>query len=215
MTTAGFGSALRIAATAESKSAQFVSLAYVDGTAAECPGSTWRSVASSQWPSSRTAKSRCMRYWLFKSEPDAYSFEQLREDRVTPWSGVRSFQARNNMMEMRIGDLGLFYHSSIAEPAAVGIVRVVKEAYPDFTAWEKGGEYYDPRSTRNKPMWQMVDVEYVEPLARTVTLSQMRAEPRLVGMELLKKGQRLSVQPVTPHEWKIVLELAARVPEIA
>jgi predicted RNA-binding protein with PUA-like domain len=151
-----------------------------------------------------------MRYWLFKSEPHAYGFEQLQRDRITPWSGVRNFQARNNMIEMRLGDLGLFYHSSIAEPAAVGIVRVVKEAHPDFTAWEKGGEYYDPRSTQNKPMWQMVDVEYVEPLEHPVTLAQMRAEPRLVGMELLKRGQRLSVQPVMPHEWTIILELSKR-----
>ncbi len=148
------------------------------------------------------------RYWLFKSEPEAYSFEQLRKDRTTPWSGVRNFQARNNMIEMQIGDLGFFYHSSIAEPAAVGIVRVVKTAYPDFTAFEKGGEYYDPRSTPEKPKWMMVDVEYVEPLEHPVTLARMRAEPRLVAMPLLKRGQRLSVQPVMPHEWKIVLELS-------
>jgi len=149
-----------------------------------------------------------MRYWLFKSEPDAYRFEQLQKDRVTPWSGVRNYQARNNMMEMKTGDLGFFYHSSTAEPGAVGIVRVVKEAYPDFTAFEKGGEYYDPRSTPNKPMWQMVDVEYVEPLKHPVTLARMRNEPRLVGMQLLRKGSRLSVQPVMPHEWKIILELS-------
>lgn len=149
-----------------------------------------------------------MRYWLFKSEPHAYSFEQLQQDGTTPWSGVRNFQARNNMMEMRLGDLGLFYHSSIAEPAAVGIVKVVREAHPDFTAWEKGGEYYDPRSTPEKPMWQMVDVEYVEAFKHPVTLARMRAEPRLVGMQLLKKGSRLSVQPLMPHEWKIVLELS-------
>jgi predicted RNA-binding protein with PUA-like domain len=148
------------------------------------------------------------RYWLFKSEPDAYGFDRLAKDRVTPWSGVRNFQARNNMTEMRIGDLGFFYHSSIAEPAAVGIVKVVREAYPDFTAFEKGGEYYDPRSTPEKPKWMMVDVEYVEPLAHPVTIARMRADPRLVGMPLLKKGQRLSVQPVTPHEWAIVLELS-------
>jgi predicted RNA-binding protein with PUA-like domain len=148
------------------------------------------------------------RYWLFKSEPHAYSFEQLQKDRVTPWSGVRNFQARNNMLEMRLGDLGFFYHSSIAEPAAVGICAVVKEAYPDFTAFEKGGEYYDPRSKPEKPLWQMVDVEYVEPLANAVTLSRMRNEPRLVGMALLRRGQRLSVQPVMPHEWKIILELS-------
>jgi predicted RNA-binding protein with PUA-like domain len=149
-----------------------------------------------------------MRYWLFKSEPHAYSFEQLRKDCTTPWSGVRNFQARNNMLEMRIDDLGFFYHSSIAEPAAVGIVRVSKEAFPDFTAWEKGGEYYDPRSKPDKPLWQCVEVEYVEPLANPVTIARMRAEPRLTGMELLKRGQRLSVQPVMPHEWKIILELS-------
>ena len=112
------------------------------------------------------------------------------------------------MLEMRLGDLGLFYHSSIAEPAAVGVCRVVKEAYPDFTAWEKGGDYYDPRSTQGKPIWQMVDVAFVEAFDHPVTLAQMRADPRLVGMELLKKGQRLSVQPVMPHEWKIVREIA-------
>jgi predicted RNA-binding protein with PUA-like domain len=149
-----------------------------------------------------------MRYWLFKSEPHAYSFEQLQKDGTTPWSGVRNYQARNNMMEMKIGDLGLFYHSSIAEPAAVGIVKVVKEAFPDFTAWEKGGEYYDPRSTPAKPMWHMVEVAFVEPLEHPVTLARMRSDARLVGMELLKKGQRLSVQPVMPHEWKIILELS-------
>lgn len=148
------------------------------------------------------------RYWLFKSEPDAYGFEQLEKDRTTPWSGVRNFQARNNMMEMAVGDLGIFYHSSIAEPAAVGICKVVRTAYPDATAFQRGGEYYDPRSTPEKPKWMNVDVEYVEPLEHPVTLAQMRAEPRLVGMALLKRGQRLSVQPVMPHEWKIILELA-------
>ena len=151
-----------------------------------------------------------MRYWLFKSEPHAYSFENLRRDRTTPWSGVRNFQARNNMLEMRLNDLGVFYHSSIPEPAAVGICRVVKEAHPDFTAWERGGEYEDRRSTPERPLWQMVDVEFVEAFAHPVTLARMRAEPRLAGMQLLKRGSRLSVQPVMPHEWKIILELSAR-----
>ena len=109
---------------------------------------------------------------------------------------------------MRLGDLGLFYHSSITEPAAMGICKVVKEAYPDFTAFEKGGEYYDPRSTPEKPMWKMVDVAFVEEFAQPVTLARMRAEPRLVGMDLLKRGYRLSVQPVMPHEWNVVLELS-------
>lgn len=151
-----------------------------------------------------------MRYWLFKSEPDAYSFERLREERTTEWSGVRNFQARNNMMEMKAGDRGLFYHSSCAVPAAVGIVEVVREAHADETAFEKGGDYYDPRSTPEKPLWQCVTVAYVEPLARPVTLAELREDPRLVGMPLLRRGQRLSVQPVTPDEWKIVLAHADR-----
>ncbi len=125
---------------------------------------------------------------------------------------MRSFQARNNMMEMRVGDLGLFYHSSIAEPAAVGICKVVKEAYPDFTQFERDGEYFDGRAKPDKPIWFMVDVEYVEAFEHPVTLARMRAEPRLVGMALLRRGQRLSVQPVMPHEWKIVLELAGANP---
>ena len=149
-----------------------------------------------------------MRYWLFKTEPSAFSFEQLEKDRVTPWTGVRNFQARNNMMEMKLGDLGLFYHSSIAEPAAIGICRVVREAYADFSQFERGGDYFDGRAKPDKPIWMMVDVEFVERFARPVTLSQMRGDPRLVGMALLKRGQRLSVQPVMPHEWKIVLQLA-------
>lgn len=148
------------------------------------------------------------RYWLLKTEPSAYSFDRLRSDGTTPWTGVRNFQARNNMMEMRVGDLGLFYHSSIAEPAAIGICEVVREAYPDFTQFDRSSDYSDGRAKPDKPIWYMVDVAFRKALAHPVTLSRMRAEPRLVGMPLLRRGQRLSVQPVMPHEWKIVLELA-------
>ena len=153
-----------------------------------------------------------MRYWLFKSEPSAYSWQQLLKDGRTAWSGVRNFQARNNMMEMKVGDLGFFYHSSIAIPEIAGIVKVVREAYPDSTAWQKGGEYYDPRSTEKKPMWHMVDVEPAGDLARPVTLPELRGEPGLEYMALLKRGQRLSVQPVTPQEWKAILALSRRPP---
>jgi predicted RNA-binding protein with PUA-like domain len=151
-----------------------------------------------------------MRYWLLKTEPEAYSIERLRREKTTPWTGVRSFQARNTMQEMVLGDLGLFYHSSIAQPAAVGICKVVKTAYPDFTQFERDGEYFDGRAKPDKPIWMMVDVGFVEQFARPVTLAEMRAEPRLTGMALLKRGQRLSVQPVTTQEWGIVLELARR-----
>ncbi len=148
-----------------------------------------------------------MHYWLFKSEPHAYSFEQLKAEGTTPWTGVRNWQARGNMKAMAVGDLGFFYHSSIAQPCAVGICKVVKAAYPDFTQFDESSEYYDPTSRRERPKWYMVDVEYVEPLMRPVTLAEMRAEPRLEGMVLLRRG-RLSVQPVTEREWEIVLELS-------
>jgi predicted RNA-binding protein with PUA-like domain len=150
------------------------------------------------------------RYWLLKTEPSGYSFERLHQDGTTPWTGVRNFQARNNMMEMRLDDLALFYHSSVAQPAAVGICKVVRTAYPDFTQFDRAGEYFDGRANQDKPIWFMVDVAYVDALAQPVTLAQMRAEPRLVAMALLRRGQRLSVQPVMPHEWKIVLELSKR-----
>lgn len=151
-----------------------------------------------------------MRHWLFKTEPDEFSWDRLQREGSTPWSGVRSFQARNNMMEMKLGDLGFFYHSSIAMPAIVGIVKVVREAYPDSTAWVKGGDYYDPRSTPKKPLWQMVDVAPEADMPRPVTLAELRGETSLAYMPLLRKGQRLSVQPVTPEEWHIILEIAKR-----
>jgi predicted RNA-binding protein with PUA-like domain len=151
-----------------------------------------------------------MRYWLFKTEPESYSWERLEREGRTAWSGVRNFQARNNMMEMKLGDLGFFYHSSIAVPAIVGIVKVVREAYPDSTAWERGGEYYDPRSTPEKPKWHMVDVAPEGDLPRPITLAELRGEAALGYMPLLRKGQRLSVQPVTAQEWRAILALAKR-----
>jgi predicted RNA-binding protein with PUA-like domain len=153
-----------------------------------------------------------VRYWLFKTEPSEYSWERLLREGKTAWSGVRSFQARNNMMEMKLGDLGFFYHSSIAVPQIAGIVKVIREAFPDSTAWDKKSDYYDPRSTEKKPLWQMVEVAPEADIARPVTLAEMRAEPRLAYMPLLQKGQRLSVQPVSPQEWETIL-LLARAPE--
>lgn len=149
-----------------------------------------------------------MRYWLFKTEPSEYSWERLLREGRTAWSGVRNFQARNNMMEMKIGDFGFFYHSSIAVPAIVGIVKVIREAHPDSTAWQKGGDYYDPRSTEKKPLWHMVEVAPEADLPRPVTLPEIRAEPALEYMPLLRKGQRLSVQPVSPQEWETILRMS-------
>jgi len=151
-----------------------------------------------------------MRHWLFKSEPSEFSWERLVREGRTAWSGVRNFQARNNMMEMKVGDLGFFYHSSIAVPEIAGVVKVIREAYPDSTAWEKGGDYYDPRSTEKKPMWYMVDVAPEEELARRLTLPELREVPALAYMALLRKGQRLSVQPVSPQEWNAILSLSRK-----
>jgi len=148
-------------------------------------------------------------HWLFKSEPDSYGFDRMREDGTTPWSGVRSFQARNIMKSMHVGDLGFFYHSSTKVPAIVGIVRVVREAYPDATARERGGDYFDPKATVENPIWENVDVAYDRPLERPVTLAELRLNAELAPtMVLLRRGSRLSVQPVHPREWDIVLELS-------
>ncbi len=150
-------------------------------------------------------------YWLFKSEPETYGFDRLEREGRTEWSGVRNYQARNLMKEMRVGDLGFFYHSSTKDTGIAGIVRVVREAYPDFTARDRGSPYFDPKATESKPIWEMVDVAFERRLPRFVSLAEMRANPALAAtMVLLKKGSRLSVQPVHPREWKIVLAMSEK-----
>jgi predicted RNA-binding protein with PUA-like domain len=153
-------------------------------------------------------------YWLFKSEPETYGFERLAREGRTEWSGVRNFQARNHMLEMKLGDLGFFYHSNTKEPGIAGLVKVVREAYPDFTARDKASPYYDPRATDSKPIWEMVDVAFEGDLPRFVSLAELRRNLALANtMVLLKKGSRLSVQPVHPREWDLIIELAKRPPE--
>ena len=148
------------------------------------------------------------RYWLFKSEPDSYSVDDLERDGRTEWSGVRSFQARNLMREMKPGDLGFFYHSSVTPPGIAGIVEVATAAHPDSTQWNKKSEYYDRTSQRDDPKWWCVDVAFVRKLPRYVPIDELRAIPELAFMPLLRKGQRLSVQPVAPHEWELILKLS-------
>jgi predicted RNA-binding protein with PUA-like domain len=149
-----------------------------------------------------------MRHWLFKSEPDSYSIDDLARDGRTEWSGVRNFQARNLMREMQPGDLGFFYHSSVAPPGIAGICEVATAAHPDSTQWNKKSEYYDRTSKRDDPKWWCVDVAFVRKLPRYVPIDELRAIPELAFMPLLRKGQRLSVQPVSPQEWKLILALA-------
>jgi predicted RNA-binding protein with PUA-like domain len=150
------------------------------------------------------------RHWLVKSEPETFSFDDLLSaaERTTQWDGVRNFAARNFMRDgMKIGDQVFFYHSSVNPQAIVGVCEVVREAYPDSTAFDASHHGYDADSDPNEPTWVMVDLRAVEPLARPVTLPELKAEPRLAGMALLRIG-RLSVTPVTPAEWEVIRGLA-------
>jgi len=147
-------------------------------------------------------------YWLMKSEPTVYGIEDLRKDGTTCWDGVRNFKARNYMKEMQVGDGVFFYHSNANPKAIVGIARVSKEAYPDHTQYDKKSNYYEARATKDKPYWFMVDIEFVTKLDQTLSLETLRQVPELEGMALLKRGQRLSVQQVTPEEWKTICKMA-------
>lgn len=150
-----------------------------------------------------------MSYWLFKTEPGCFSFDDLmaRPDMTEAWDGVRNYQARNLLRDsIKLGDQVLFYHSSIPEPVIVGIAKVVREGYPDSTARDPNGEHFDPKSSLENPIWYMVDVAYVEPLKNPVTLEQIKSNPLLADMPLVKRS-RLSVQPVTPDEWRIILAM--------
>ena len=144
------------------------------------------------------------RYWLMKSAPHVYPWKQLIEDGSTHWDGVRNYQARNMMRdEMSIGDLVLFYHSNCKPPHVAGIAKVCKEGYPDHTAQDSSSNYFDPKATPDEPRWMMVDIEPVVELSN-VELSVLRLNPELEDMPLLKRGQRLSVQPLPPEQFEIV-----------
>ena len=150
-------------------------------------------------------------FWLMKSEPGCFSLADLKNapDATTCWDGVRNYQARNLLRDtIKPGDGVLFYHSNIAEPAIVGLAQVVSGGYPDHTALDPTGEHFDPRATPAKPIWYMVDVQYRATFAVPLTRQTLARHPLLSGMGVLKKGNRLSVQPVTPDEWRAVLFLA-------
>lgn len=152
-----------------------------------------------------------MRYWLLKSEPDVFSLEDLKNspNQTEPWDGIRNYQARNLMRdEMKVGDQAFFYHSRQAEPAIVGTVKVVREAYPDHTSWDPSSKYFDEKSSPENPRWLMVDVQFESEFSRPVTLKELRSVPELKEMFLLRKGMRLSVQPVTEEEFQLILAIA-------
>ncbi len=152
-----------------------------------------------------------MAYWLFKSEPDCYSFADLMAatDRTTGWDGVRNYQARNFLRDaVRLGDGVLFYHSNADPPGLVGLAEVVREAHADPTAFEPDAEHHDPRSDPDRPTWVQVSIRAVRAIDPPLGLPRLRTIPALAGMELLRKGSRLSIQPVSPDEWAAILTLA-------
>ena len=148
-----------------------------------------------------------MRYWLMKTEPDEFSIDDLSKKKVEPWTGVRNYQARNFMREMKAGDGVFFYHSSCEIPGVAGIAEVATEAYPDPTQFDKKSDYYDPASKREEPRWSLVDVKYKRKLKRVIPLSELKDRKELDGFGLLARGNRLSVLPVTKTQWDFILGL--------
>lgn len=149
-----------------------------------------------------------MQYWLMKSEPDVFGIDHLKQVKTEPWDGVRNYQARNMMRDqMKKGDLVFFYHSNCAEPGIVGIMTVAKEAYPDDTAQDPQAKYHDPKSTQDNPRWYRVDVRYKRKLKRTISLQELKAHPGLSDMLLVRKGNRLSIMPVSADQWELILSL--------
>jgi predicted RNA-binding protein with PUA-like domain len=149
-----------------------------------------------------------MQYWLMKCEPAAYTIDDLARDGVTSWEGVRNYQARNFMRDqMRVGDAVLFYASN-ADPSGVsGLARIARAGYPDRFAWRRGHKYFDEASTKDRPLWYMVDLEFVERFPAVVPLDTLKRTPGLENMMVTRKGSRLSVQPVTKAEYDIVVKL--------
>lgn len=151
-----------------------------------------------------------MNYWLMKTEPQNFSISDLQNEtnKSTTWDGVRNYQARNFMRdEMKKGDLILFYHSSCKEVGIAGIAIVSKESHPDLSALDSQSKYFDPKATKDKPRWYMVDVKWKKTFKRIVTLSELKENSQLQEMKLLKKGNRLSIMPVTKSEFQIILDL--------
>ena len=151
-----------------------------------------------------------MNYWLMKSEPDVFSIQDLktRPNKTEQWDGVRNYQARNFMRdEMKKGDLVLFYHSSCKEIGIAGLAKVIKESYPDYTQFDPASKYFDPKANENNPRWFMVDVKWVETFEVVIPLRLLKECSELKNMHLVKKGSRLSIQPVTEDEFNFILTL--------
>jgi len=152
-----------------------------------------------------------MRHWLFKSEPSCFSIDDLKKlpRHTTFWDGVRNYQARNMLRdEIKKGDLAFFYHSNATPPGIAGIMEIVKDGYPDFTAWDIQSEHFDNKSTEERPLWYMVDVRFVEKFKRFVSLEELKATAALKNMVTIRPGNRLSITPVTEKEWDVITNLS-------
>ena len=147
-------------------------------------------------------------YWLMKSEPEAYSIDDLKRDDVEPWDGIRNYEARNTMRdEMKIGDRALFYHSNVKPPVIVGTMEICSEPYPDPTQFDPDSKYFDEKSSESDPTWQLVDVKFVQRFDQPVTRDQLKEDKTFENMQLFKRN-RLSITSVTPEEYHRILELA-------
>jgi predicted RNA-binding protein with PUA-like domain len=151
-----------------------------------------------------------MHYWLIKTEPTSFSIQDLAKapKKTTFWEGVRNYQARNFLRAMKVGDLAIFYHSNAEPPAAAGVAKIVREAYPDPTAWDEKSKYFDAKASPDNPIWSMVDVQLVEVFKRPIPIDELRSVSSLAGMEILKRGSRLSVTPVTAAEFRTIEKLS-------
>lgn len=151
-----------------------------------------------------------MNYWLMKSEPGNFSLDDLqrRPAQTEPWDGVRNYQARNFMRQMQVGDQAFFYHSNACPSGIAGIVEIVRAAYPDPTQFDPASRYFDAKATVDAPRWDLVEVKFVRAFRRIIALDALKAVPELAGMAVVRKGSRLSVMPVSPVHWQVVLALA-------
>ena len=151
---------------------------------------------------------RTMNYWLMKSEPDAYSIDDLAKDKVEPWDGIRNYQVRNMFRDdMNIGDDVLFYHSSCKVPGAVGLARIASDVYPDPTQFDSRQKYYDPKSDQDNPRWLLRDVQFIRKFDRVITLNELKSHPGLSDCRLVQRGNRLSIFPLDKKHWKLILSL--------
>lgn len=152
-----------------------------------------------------------MNYWLLKSEAICYSIDDLKRDKKVAWSGIRNYQARNFMRDnMKVGDLCLFYHSSAEPSCVVGIAKVSSLPHPDETQWDKKDEHFDPKATKEKPIWICVDVSFVEKFKTEISLGRIKIDPKLKGIAVAQTGSRLSIQPVSKEHFEHIIDLGRK-----